>query len=291
MANTLTAHQATVVGMEALKVLKARTFMPKLVMNYFGEEAQTVGSSIKVPKIGALTANTKTAGADVTVQNATSTNATITLNKHDEATFVIEDFDTAISSGNLTKYYLDSALTAIVENVDAALTGLYSGVSTTIDAHTAAVTAANIRTARQTLSVAKAPNSDRVIVASPELYTGLLALSEFTSAEKYGSSTPVQEGELGKIYGFKVFESQSIVTATNNQNLAFHKRAFGIAVRPLPLTSMDGVIQQVVTDSESGLSVRVTMSYDTAQLGVKTTVDVLYGVAELQDNMAIVITS
>lgn len=289
MANTLTAHQATIVGQEALAYLRKNTVMPRLVTNYFGTEAQTQGSSIKVPKIGSLSANAKTAGAGVTLQNATSTNATITLNQHLESTFVIEDFDTAISSGNLTQYYIASGLSAITEAVDASITGLYTGLSQTVPgtANGTALTAALVIAARKQLSDAKAPRDDRYIVCGTEAYSQLLAIDGFTSAEKYGSAVPVMEGELGKLYGFKVFESQSIVTATADQNLAFHKRAFGIAVRPLPITRMgNGIVQQVVTDPTSGLSVRVTMSYDTNYLGVKTTIDVLYGVAELDDAVA-----
>lgn len=288
MANTLTAHQATVVGQEALAYLRKNTVMPKLVTNYFGEEAQTMGSSIKVPKIGALSSNAKTAGAAVTVQNATSTNATITLDQHLESTFIIEDYDTAVSSGNLTNYYLSSALSAITETVDASITGLYTGLSQTVPgtANDTVLTKALLIAGRKQLVDGKAPRDDRYIVAGSEAYSQLLAIDSFTSTEKYGSSTPIMEGELGRILGFRVFESQSIVTATADQNLMFHKRAFGIAVRPLPITTMDNAVQQVVTDPVSGLSVRVTMSYDTNYLGIKTTVDILYGVAELDDLMA-----
>lgn len=287
MANTLTAHHATVVAQEALEVLRKNTVMPKLVTNYFEADTATRGKTVRVPKIGALTANDKTAGSGVTVQDATSTNVDITLDQHKETTFIIEDVDQAVTSGNLSAMYLESGLTAITEAVDGSLTGLYTGLSQSQGAQGTAVDAAAIRTARQTLSTNKAPLADRYIVAGPEMYAQLLGIDAFTSVEKYGSSTPIMEGELGKIYGFKVFESQSIVTATADQNLVFNKRAFGLAVRPLPQEEAPGVMQRVVSDPVSGLSVRVTMSYDADKLGVKTTVDVLYGVAELDDNMAI----
>lgn len=291
MANSLTAHQATIVGQEALKVLRKNTVMPKLVTNFFGSEAQTQGSSIKVPLVGALTTNNKTAQSAVTVQNATSTNATINLNQHKEVTVIIDDIDKAISTGNLAELYLGSAVTSMAETIDASLTGLYSGVSTTVDG-TGGVNAAIMRSVRKALSDAKNPNADRYFVAGTEAYSALLGVAEFTSAEKYGSSIPVMEGELGRIYGMKVFESQSIVNATNDQNLAFHKSAFGLAVRPLPLDARGGdVVQKIVTDPVSGLSLRVTMWYNADKLGTQVTVDCLYGVAELRDASAVVVTS
>lgn len=289
MANTLTAHQATVVGQEALAYLRKHTVFPKLITNYFGSQAEKEGSSIKVPKIGALTTNAKAAGSAVTVQDATSSNATITLNQHREATFVIEDFDTAVSSGNLLQMYIDSAMSAACEKVDADIAGLYSGLSQTVtgSANGTALTNAILIAGRKQLSDAKAPKEDRSMVVGTEAYAQLLGLDSFVSAEKYGSSTPVMEGELGKIFGFKVFESQSIVTATADQNLMFHKRAFGLAVRPLPLdASGDNVRQVIVTDQESGLSVRVTIWYNANVLGTQCTVDLLYGFAELDDLLA-----
>lgn len=286
MANTLTAHQATVVGNEALLYLRKNTVFPKLITNYFGSAAQTEGSVIKVPKIGALTTNAKTAGSSVTVQNATSTSVDITLNQHRECTFIVEDIDTALSTGNLKEMYLDSALSAVAEKVDADIAGLYSGLSQTVPgtANGTALTAALIVAGRKQLSAAKAPKADRSMVLGPEAYSQLLTLPEFVSVERYGVSTPIQEGELGRIYGFKVFESQSIVTATADQNLMFHKRAFGIAFRPLPLEAKGGEVTQiVVSDPLSGMSARVTMHYNANVLGMQCTIDVLYGFAELDD--------
>lgn len=287
MANTLTSHQATIVAQDALLFLRKNTVMPKLITTAFGSEAQKEGSSIKIPKIGALTTNAKVAGSNVTVQNATSTAATITLDQHRETTFIIEDIDTAISSGNLSEFYLDSAMSAMCEKVDADICGLYAGLSQTVagSANGTAITNAILVAGRKQLSDAKAPKADRSLVVGTEAYAQLIALDSFISAEKYGSNAPIMEGELGKIYGFKVFESQSIVTAVADQNLMFHKRAFGLAVRPLPLEAKGDAVQVIVAD-ESGLSLRVTMWYNPLALGMQVTVDLLYGFAELDDSLA-----
>lgn len=289
MANTLTSHQATVVGQEALLYLRKNTVMPKLVTTSFGAEAATVGSVIKVPKIGGLVTNAKTAGSSVTVQNAVSTDVLITLNQHREVTVLIDDIESAISTGNLREMYLDSALSAIAEKVDADLCGLYTGLSQTVpgSANATLLTSGIIVAGRKQLSDAKAPLADRSMVVGTEAYSQLLTLPEFTSSERYGASAPIQDGELGKIYGFKVFESQSIVTATADQNLMFHKRAFGIAFRPLKADAPVGhITQQIVTDPLSGMSVRVTMWYNADKLGTQCTIDVLYGFAELDDGLA-----
>lgn len=288
MANDLSPHYPVMVAQEALGVLRANAVLGGLVYRDFEDEVKTHGDSVQVPIIGSMTANDKTKGSNYTKQDITSTMATVTLNKHKEATFVIEDIERAMARGDVVNAYGKSAMAAIVDALDADLAGLYSGLSQTQGANGTALDAAAIRTARKTLSDAKAPTTDRYLVCGTEAYTQLLALSEFTSAEKYGSSTPVMEGELGKIYGFKVFENQNIVTATGDHNLAFHKNAFGLAVRPLPMPpSGMGVTAAVVSDPVSGISVRVLMSYNADRGGVQTTVEILYGFAELRDTLAI----
>ena len=52
-----------------------------------------------------------------------------------------------------------------------------------------------------------------------------------------------------------------------------------------------GAQTSVVQDPASGLALRVTMAYNAANLGVQVTVDVLYGVAKLRDEKAVVVLS
>lgn len=288
MANDLTPHHPVMVAQEALNVLRANAVLAGLVYRDFEDEVKTMGDTVQVPVIGALSASNKAIGSDYTIADATSTKVDVVLNKHKHATFIVEDIEKAFARGDVIGAYGKSAMAAIVDAVDADIAGLYSGLSQTQGADGTAIDAAGMRTARKTLSDAKAPQSDRYFVAGTEAYTQLLGEAEFTSVEKYGASTPVMEGELGKIYGFRVFENQNIVTATGDHNLAFHKHAFGLAVRPLPAAPAGmGVQSAVVSDPISGLSVRVLMSYNARRGGVETTVEILYGVAELRDTLAV----
>ena len=43
--------------------------------------------------------------------------------------------------------------------------------------------------------------------------------------------------------------------------------------------------------NENGIGIRVTMSYNANQLGVQTTIDALYGVAELRDAFGVTVTT
>ena len=288
MANDVSAHYPVMVAQEALQVLRGNPVLAGLVYRDFEEDVKEQGDSVQVPIIGTMTANDKTVAGSYTAQDATSTTKTVTLNKHKEVTFVITDVESAFARGNVVEAYGRSAMAAIIDALDADLAGLYAGLSQTQGSNGNGLAAADMRTARKTLSDAKAPKSDRFFVAGTEAYNLLLAQSEFTDVSKYGASTPIMEGELGRIYGFRVFENQNIVSATGDHNLAFHRNAFGLAVRPLPSISPEwGVKSTVVSDPVSGLSVRVIMWYNAQRGGVQTTVEILYGFAELQDTLAV----
>lgn len=287
MANDLTPHHPVMVANKALDVLRDNAVMPRLVYRDFEEAVKEHGDSVQVPVIGALTTNSKSIGSNYQAQDATSTAVTVTLNQHKEVTFVIEDIERAFARGDVMESYVKSAVSSLADTVDASLTGLYSGLSQSEGTDGSALTPARMITARKTLSAAGAPTADRFFVAGTEAYEDLLGLAAFTDVSQYGSAEPVQSGELGKIYGFKVFEDANIVTATGDHNLAFQRNAFGLCVRPLPMVTSSAVESAVVSDPISGLSVRVLMWYNANRGGTQTTVEILYGVAELRDTLAV----
>ncbi len=91
--------------------------------------------------------------------------------------------------------------------------------------------------------------------------------------------------------GFDVFMDQKIVTTgSQNKNLMFQRNAFCLAMRSLPPAPQGaGVIQKVM--DEDGMGLRVTLSYNADYLGVQVTIDVLYGVAILRNNHAVVVST
>ena len=300
MANTLTPHQATIIGMEALAQLRSNLVLVKRVNRNYENEVAQYGKAVTIPFFGALTANDKTAGSDVTVQDATSTGITVTLNKHKESTFIIEDIDKALSRGDILQGYMGSAITVLAEKVESDLIALYSGLSQEIGTGGTDVTAALIRTARKTLTDAKAPTSNRTLLLSTKDVNALMAAdSQFLMAvNQRGNAQTLEEGIIGRYMGFDVMESQlvPVVTADNpdsTHNIAFHKDAFALVVRPLPtdIPGNLGAVASIVQDPESGLGLRVVLSYNGNRLGVQCTVDILYGVAELRDTFGVEVLS
>lgn len=299
MANTLTAHQATIVAMEALRVLRKELVLVKRVRKDYSAEVAQHGKVVTIPKFGSLSANDKTLGSNVTVQDATSTSVNVTLNKHKEATFIIDDFDRAIARNDLLAGYMNSAMAAVAEKVEDDLFALYSGLSGSIGTGGTDLTAAVVRLARKTLMDNKAPRADRTLAISTKDVSALLAAdSQFlASYNNTSDKTKLEEGIIGRYMGFDVMESQAVPVVAGSpdvtHNIAFHKDAFALVTRPLDAAVPEGmgVVVQNVTDPESGLAIRVVLSYNKDRLGVQCTVDLLYGVAEVRDELAIDVKS
>lgn len=292
MSNTLTAHQATIVAQEVLGQLKREFTLVKRVRRDFENEVAAYGKVVQVPTIGALTAADKAAATDVTVQDATSSSKSVTLNKHKESTFIIEDIDAALSRNDLLAAYAKSAQIALTEKVEDDLFALYAGFSQDVGTYGTDATAAQVRLARKKLTDGKAPRSDRtLILATKDVSALLTADSQFlASYNNTSDATKIAEGIIGRYMGFDVVESQGVPLhdSTQTSSLAFHREAIALVVRPLgEIPAGMGAVSSVVSDPESGLSIRCILSYNANRLGVQCTCDILYGVAEMRDEFGI----
>lgn len=282
---------ATIIAAQSLGYLKANTVLARLVArDWNGGEFATKGQAIKIPFRGSLTAQDKSEGSVVTLQQAADTSVTLTLNKHKEISFLFEDFARALADPRYLQGYLEDAMKVLGEQMDSDIAGLYSGLSQTIDA-SAGLTAANFRNARRLLNAAKSPLADRYAVLNEDADYEFLGLDESTNAayrQAFGGALADAFG--GRFMGFGVYMDQKIVTATTVKNLFFHKNAFALATRALPPAPQGVPVFQKTMD-EDGIGLRVTLSYNASYLGVQCTVDVLYGVVELRDAFGVTVST
>jgi len=293
----LTNSIATIVAADALGYLKANTVMSRLVARDWDGDIATHGQVVDIPFTGALSANDKGADTAVTLQTPSDTKVSVTLNKHKEVSFLIEDIGEALSRPNYLQAYLEDGMDVVAEQIDGDIAGLYSGLSQSVAALTG-MDKDDFREGRRLLNAAKAPLSNRVFVVSEDAEYDLFGITEFISKDYAGiqgsaGATGLINAYSGSFMGFDVFMDQNItlVAGAPNvyQNLAFHRNAFILATRNLPPAPAGaGVLQRVM--SEDGMGLRVTLSYNPDHLGVQTTIDVLYGVAELRDTFGIVFT-
>jgi len=281
----------------ALEQLRANVVLAKLVAKDTDMAAFNVGDILHIPYPGTFSANDKAANGAVTLQTPSNgADVTVTLNKHKEVSFLVEDVARAQANQDILARYISAAVPAIAEAIESDLFALYSGLSQSVGTSGTDVSAATVRAAVKKLNDAKVPLNNRYLVISPKDQIALLGDSNLSAYFASAQADAVKRGELGPLYGLDTYMSQlvPVVSGTPNstKNLAFHKEAFILAMRALPEPPANSGARSVaMRDPESGLVIRVTSAYNPTYLGVQVTLDVLYGVAELRDAAGVVVLS
>lgn len=293
MANITTGELSnsipTVIAAQALGFLKANTVMARLVNRDWDSAVATYGQTVLIPYGGSLSVNNKSTNTVVSLQTPSDAAYTVTLNKHKEVSFLIEDTARAFSSPNWLTTYTNNAMAVVAEAIDADLTALYSGLSQTIDA-TTGLAEDDFRNARRLLNAARAPIINRRAVLHEDAEYEALGIEKVVNnaySESLGNMAA--NAFTGRFGGFDIFMDQMIAIAGGEaKNMFFHRDAMVLVTRPLPAApASTGVVQRIM--DEDGVGLRVTMSYNPNHLGVQITIDVLYGVAELRDSHGVVV--
>ena len=265
---------------EVLMFVKSNLVLLPLIKHY-DADVQSSGQTLEIPNVSAISANLKAQNTVVTLNYNTETKTTITLNKHYESSFIVEDLVKVQSAFDLRSDYTQAAAYAISEKIDSDLaTNMTSTWKTASQAYGAYGTALNdnlILTVNRYLSENKAPRSDRALVVHPKGEAEMLAIDKYVRYDALGvggDANSIANGKIGRIYGADVYMSQNLVyldTATDEYNhLFFHKESWAIAMQMQP---------------------RTQAQYKQEHLGWLVTVDVLYGHNSLRSNFGFVVKS
>jgi N4-gp56 family major capsid protein len=278
---------------EIIAAYKQNLVMANLVskMSFKGKK----GDTLHIPKPTRGSAAIKAASTQVTLQAATESEVQVLVNKHYEYSRLIEDITEAQALASLRKFYTGDAGYALAKQVDTDLIQLGRGVNggngtaaynkavlagdgstLYVDATNVgnAITDAGIRKVIQTLDDADVPMDGRVLVLPPVARNTMMGLARFTEQAftgETGGGNTIRNGEIGNVYGVKVYVTSNADTATTTTTrigMMFHKDAFVLAEQ---------------------MGVRSQTQYKQEYLGTLFTSDMLYGVKELRDEAAIAI--
>lgn len=275
---------------EIIAAYKQNLVMANLVskMSFKGKK----GDTLHIPKPTRGAASLKAASNQVTLQAATESEVQVLVNKHYEYSRLIEDITEVQALASLRKFYTGDAGYALAKQVDTDLLQLGRGVQggngtvaydkaviasdgSTLYTGTneAAITDAGIRKIIQTLDDADVPMDGRVLVLPPVARNVMMGLARFTEQAfvgETGGGNTIRNGEIGNVYGVKVYVSTNCETATGDARIGmmFHKDAFVLAEQ---------------------MGVRSQTQYKQEYLGTLFTSDMLYGVKELRDEAAVAI--
>jgi N4-gp56 family major capsid protein len=259
---------------EVLMFVKSNLVLLPLIKHY-DREVQGKGQTLEIPNVTSISANLKAENTLVTLNYNTETKTTISINKHYESSFLVEDIAGTQAQYDLRSDYTRAAAYAIAEKIDSDIAKTMTAAFTGYGAYGTALNDNLILTVNRYLSENKAPRSDRVIVVHPKGEAELLNIDKYVRYDSLGQpadQNPTKTGKIGQIYGCEVFMSQNLVsldTATDEySSLMFHKESFAVAMQKTP---------------------RTQASYKQEYLGWLVTVDVLYGIKALRSGFGFVL--
>lgn len=281
-----------------LGYLPQYTNLIRTVNNDFSQdEIARYGDTVNIQKRGTLSANSKGAGDDVTRQRPTETEVEVSLDSHYEVTFAAEDVARALSKTTVLDGYIEDAAKVLAEKVEDSLAALYASAGDTVTGVTSSNVVTKFTEARRKLITAKVPQNEPMFAYMSEYAVeDLLNDDILKDASKIGQSRPLIEGAIGRMRSFDVFESQVVNTSgspSTYHNMFYTKDSMALVTRPLPQDAEEfgGAKQAVVTDPQTGFSMRVTMSYNANALAPQITLDCIWGVSVLRSEHLIDVQS
>jgi N4-gp56 family major capsid protein len=249
------------------------------------------GDVMHFPSPARGSAAVKSASSQVTLIAESGTEKTVTINQHYEYSRLIEDFAEVQALSSLRRFYTDDAGYALATRIDTSLIQLGRGAQSGTAGSAAydkaylagdgstlyvdgtnvgtALTDAGLRRAIQRLDDSDVPMDGRFLIVPPATRNTMMGLARFTEQAFVGDGATIRNGQIGDVYGVKVFVTTNADTATTTTTriaLLAHPEAF------------------VLVDQ---LGVRVQTQYKQEYLGTLLTADTLFGVGELRDTSAV----
>lgn len=285
MANTILTPE--VIAREALMVLRNNAVMAKLVhRDYSDEFVGKVGDTITVRKPATFVANEFT--GEIELQDAKETGVEVKMDKLLDVSFAVSSKELSLDIADFSNQFLVPAMQAFANKVDKYLIGLEAGATNRHPHASGEIGTADVLAARKLLSDHAAPLADRRFVVGTTAEAELLANELFVSAEKVGDEgTSLREASLGRKFGMDIYADQNIVkNGDYTPAIAFHKNAMALVTRPLALPQ--GAAKSAIVNYD-GFALRVVYGYDITTKTDTVSIDMLCGVAMLDNNLIAVV--
>lgn len=220
MANSLSNITPKILA-KAVSVLRQKATMPRLVNSDYSSDLKQRGSTVDINIANSSTVRDVTPGATFNTSNVTDINPTLrqlVLNKWKEVAMVITEKEAAeIMEGYIPEKAIESAVTALAEQVNSDLLGLYVdiyGYAGTAGTTPFATTVAEATAARKVLNKQKAPTDKRSLVLDPDAEESALKLAGFLAANEANNDSVIKEGVIGRKLGFNWYMDQQVPTHT-----------------------------------------------------------------------------
>jgi hypothetical protein len=286
------------------------------------------GDALVLPSLTTRgTPSAKAEDTQVTLITRTDGEVTLSLNKHYEYSFLIEDRTAIQALDSLLREYMadmgyglarrkDQDIWMAMKdmqggsNFSGAVIGsdgstAWSGIANGNTGNAAALTDAGIRKIIQTLDDSDNPMMDRHLVIPPVERNNIMGLARFTEQAFVGNGDTIRNGVIGNMYGVNVSVSTNcpfvhLDTADGDDVFNFASTAIGTGSvssetgETVTVTTDGGVAGRVAAMFHKDavvmadqLDIRLQKQYKQEYLGDLHTADCLYGVTEKRDYGAV----
>lgn len=265
-----------------------------MIADFFTDRSSELaggGSALYTPNLTEFTAAAKSNATAVTLNNATDTKVTLTVDQWYEVSFAIEDREAAQvkHSYYLQERYAKGAGYTIASKLEVALADLFKGFDNSVGASTTSVADSEIRAAIAALeAVGIDTTTDVAFFMHPNTFWKQVQnLDKFSLAVNSPVNDPTAKVPKATLYGIPVYVSSNVqyVSGTAGRyNALAHKDALHWATSPL---GSGGSLSGGSMTGKYG--VRIQSNYLPEYLATLTTADLLYGVVENRGTAGVVI--
>lgn len=227
------------------------------------EADQTAGSG----RFGGPSTQNPDGETPVAFKTASLTTDTINLDKWENLPYRIPDrvamqsrvpleAELARKAGKEMAIYMDQE----IQTVLATLT------KTVIYATASEIALVDITEARKKLNKENVPQTDRVLLISPDKEQDMLNIENFIHADKYGAREALLNGEIGRVFGFRVLVSNLL---GDDEAYAYHRECVGYAMqKQVDFETQRADVNIRATDYSYAVGWGCTLMYD-GRKGVK----------------------
>lgn len=249
------------------------------------EELADGGDTLYTPNLTEMTANSKTAGSQVTLNNPTETKQTLTVTNHYEVSFLIEDKEAAQvkKSYSLQQRYMKNAAFTAAKKLEDAIATLFQSFSTSVGTTTVALSRANVLAAVSALETANGDFNEATWFLHPKtLWVDIGSIDAFAlSINTANANNPVTKAVAASILGRPVVTSTRITKINTNADYC----------GALAVPDAVHFATAALPGQKDSYGVRMQTAYIQEHLGTLVTCDILYGVVENRDAGGVKIVS
>lgn len=207
--------------------------------------------SIKIPRSGNPSIDTKSENTELDAQILTYSTDDLLLDQHKAVLYEVEDIAEVQANIPLIQDMLSKAGRKLAEDMDDYVYDCLKATSASAPDHRIlyannttdnTLAKGDILEARRLLNVQNVPMEDRWLAINPLQEKELLSIDNFVEADKYGGTEPLRNAELGRIFGFRVVMSNVVDSL---EAVAFHRSHVAFARQIQPRVERDRNLRNI----------------------------------------------